>query len=190
MGFALAAALQEAGAEVTLVSGPVHLETPAGVNRINIQTAEEMYRECTRLFPSVDGAILSAAVADFRPAEVSELKIKKTSSSAEEGMTLTLIKNPDILATLGGMKQEEQVLVGFSLETHNETQFAREKLVRKNCDMMVMNSLRHEGAGFKHDTNRVSLMFREGEPVHLPLLTKTETAQRIVTFLKKKFFSA
>ena len=179
MGFALAEALAEAGAEVELVTGPTHLNaTHQRINVHRVESAREMYAAATRLFPQCNGAILSAAVADYRPAEQADHKLKK---QGDEGMTLTLVQNPDILATLGTMKQPGQRLVGFALETDNELQNAEGKLKRKNLDYIVMNSLRDAGAGFGVDTNKVTILGADGSRMESPLMSKQEVARMIVS---------
>ena len=178
MGFALAQALADAGTDVELVSGPTHLGSDhPHIHLTRVESAREMYDAATALFPQCKGAILSAAVADYRPAECADHKLKK---QGDDGMTLTLVQNPDILATLGSMKQEGQTLVGFALETDNELANAQGKLQRKNLDYIVMNSLREEGAGFGVDTNRVHIISRDGNRTDSPLLSKKEIAQLIV----------
>ena len=179
MGFALAQALADAGAEVELVTGPTHLNvsTCQRINVHRVESAREMYAAATEVFPRCNGAILSAAVADYRPAECADHKLKKNGS---EGMTLELVQNPDILATLGGMKKEGQRLIGFALETDHELENAQGKLQRKNLDYIVMNSLRDEGAGFGVDTNKVTIMGRDGSHQESPLLGKPEIARLIV----------
>ncbi len=179
MGFALAEALAEAGAEVELVTGPTHLNaTHQRINVHRVESAREMYAAATGLFPQCNGAILSAAVADYRPAEQADHKLKK---QGDEGMTLTLVQNPDILATLGTMKQPGQRLVGFALETDNELQNAKGKLKRKNLDYIVMNSLRDAGAGFGVDTNKVTILGADGSRMESPLMSKQEVARMIVS---------
>ena len=178
MGFALAQSLAEAGADVELETGPTHLTiNHPGIHVVRVESAREMYDAATSVFPRCCGAILSAAVADYRPAVCADHKIKK---QGDEGMTLTLVQNPDILATLGSMKQEGQTLVGFALETDNETVNAENKLQRKNLDFIVMNSLRESGAGFGVDTNRVHIIGRDGSRIDSPLLSKQEVARLIV----------
>lgn len=179
MGFALAEALAEAGAEVELVTGPTHLNaTHQRINVHRVESAREMYAAATGLFPQCNGAILSAAVADYRPAEQADHKLKK---QGDEGMTLTLVQNPDILATLGTMKQPGQRLVGFALETDNELQNAEGKLKRKNLDYIVLNSLRDAGAGFGVDTNKVTILGADGSRMESPLMSKQEVARMIVS---------
>lgn len=178
MGFALAEALAAHGAEVDLVAGPTHLTTTAaGVRRWNVESAREMYAQATSLFPECSAAILSAAVADYRPEHAADHKLKK---QGDEGMTLHLVQNPDILATLGTMKQQNQTLIGFALETDNEQANAQRKLERKNLDFIVLNSLRDAGAGFGVDTNRVTIMSRNGDCYTSPLMSKREVAEEIV----------
>ena len=182
MGFALAEALAGAGAIVELVTGPTTLSTTNSpfsdrIHVTRVESAREMYAAATTVFPQCNGAILSAAVADYRPAECANHKLKKQGA---DGMTLQLVQNPDILATLGSMKQEGQTLVGFALETDNEESNARHKLEKKNLDFIVLNSLRDKGAGFGVDTNKVTIIGRDGSRKESPLLTKQEVARLIV----------
>ena len=178
MGFALADALANAGADVELVSGPTHLGVShPRIHLTRVESACEMYDAATAAFPTCRGAILSAAVADYRPAECADHKLKKNGS---EGMLLELVQNPDILATLGTMKQQGQTLVGFALETDNELQNAQGKLQRKNLDYIVMNSLRDAGAGFGTDTNKVTIIGADNSLCESPLLSKHEIAQLII----------
>ena len=178
MGFALAQALADAGAEVELVSGPTSLSiNHPRIHRTSIESAREMYTAATEVFPHCNGAILSAAVADYRPAECADHKLKK---NGNEGMHLDLVQNPDILATLGSMKTSEQTLVGFALETDNEETNAQHKLEKKNLDYIVLNSLRDKGAGFGVDTNKVTIIARDGSHKESPLLSKQEVAKMIV----------
>ncbi len=179
MGFALAEALADAGADVELVTGPtsLNISTSQRVNVHRVESAREMYAAATEVFPRCRGAILSAAVADYRPAECADHKLKKNGS---EGMTLELVQNPDILATLGGMKREGQTLVGFALETDNEEANAQRKLEKKNLDYIVLNSLRDKGAGFGVDTNKVYIIGRDGSRTESPLLSKREVARLII----------
>ena len=178
MGFALAQALADAGAEVELVAGPTSLKIDhPRVKVTRIESAREMYAAATEVFPHCNGAILSAAVADYRPSECADHKLKKNGS---EGMHLDLVQNPDILATLGTMKTDRQTLVGFALETDNEEANAQHKLEKKNLDYIVLNSLRDAGAGFGVDTNKVTIISRNGNRKESPLLSKKEVAQLIV----------
>jgi phosphopantothenoylcysteine decarboxylase/phosphopantothenate--cysteine ligase len=179
MGFALAEALAKEGAEVELVTGPTHLNvsTYQRINLHRVESAREMYAAATEVFPHCNGAILSAAVADYRPAECADHKLKKNGS---EGMHLELVQNPDILATLGGMKTAAQTLVGFALETDNEEANAQRKLEKKNLDYIVLNSLRDKGAGFGVDTNKVTIIGRDGSHKESPLMSKQEVAHLII----------
>ena len=178
MGFALAEALAEVGAEVELVSGPTALgiDHPQ-VHLTRVESAREMYAAATTHWPSCKGAILAAAVADYRPATTADHKLKK---HGDEGMTLTLVQNPDILATLGSTKRDGQTLVGFALETDNELANAESKLQRKHLDHIVMNSLRDAGAGFGVDTNKVTILSADGSRTESALLSKKEIARMIV----------
>ncbi|MBL8003415.1 MAG: bifunctional phosphopantothenoylcysteine decarboxylase/phosphopantothenate--cysteine ligase CoaBC [Flavobacteriales bacterium] len=177
MGFALAEEAALRGARVELVTGPVALLTDrAGIHRTDVVSAAEMAAACKALFPTCDLAIASAAVADWRPANPAAAKLKK--GTALEALTLE--PTEDILAWMGAHKQGGQLLVGFALETDNELEHARGKLMRKNLDLVVLNSLRDDGAGFGHDTNRVTLIGRDTDPEALPLLSKAQVAQRIL----------
>lgn len=177
MGFALAEEAALRGARVELVTGPVALRTDrAGIHRSDVVSAAEMAAACKALFPTCDMAIASAAVADWRPARPATAKLKK--GTALEALTLE--PTEDILAWMGAHKLGGQLLVGFALETDNELEHARGKLMRKNLDLVVLNSLRDDGAGFGHDTNRVTLIGRDTDPEALPLLSKAQVAQRIL----------
>ena len=178
MGFALAEALAKAGAEVELVTGPTSLAVShPRINVTRVESAREMYAAATEAFKDCRGAILSAAVADYRPENCADHKLKK---QGDDGMTLHLVQNPDILATLGSMKHEGQTLVGFALETDNEEANAQSKLQRKNLDYIVLNSLRDKGAGFGVDTNKVTILGRDGSRTDSPLMSKKEVAELIV----------
>ena len=178
MGFALAEACAERGAEVTLVAGPVSLETHHPlIKRVNVESAEEMYQAAMAAFPASDAAILCAAVADYRPEQVAAQKLKR---ETEGEMTLHLVPNKDIAASLGAIKRKEQVLLGFALETNDENAHASDKLKRKNLDFIVLNSLRDAGAGFRCDTNKITLLNRAGVSKAFPLKSKQEVAADIV----------
>ncbi|ATL47287.1 bifunctional phosphopantothenoylcysteine decarboxylase/phosphopantothenate--cysteine ligase CoaBC [Chitinophaga caeni] len=180
MGIAIAEALAMQGAQVQLVLGPTKLSTQMpGIEVIPVQTAAQMYDACMAGFNEVNIAVLAAAVADYRPATVAENKIKKT--AAVDGLQLEMEKTQDILKTLGGMKKAGQILIGFSLETNNEKEFALKKLKDKNLDLIVLNSLRDEGAGFNHDTNKVTIIRKDGREIDLPLQSKQAVAQEIVS---------
>jgi phosphopantothenoylcysteine decarboxylase / phosphopantothenate---cysteine ligase len=179
MGIAIAEALAEAGAEVTLILGPTYLSTTAsGVNTIRVVTAADMLHSSEAHFNTSDVVVMAAAVADYRPKFVADKKIKKGEG---DELTLELEKTQDILRTLGANRPEGQVLVGFSLETNNEKEFALKKLREKNLDLIVMNSLNDKGAGFNYDTNKVTLFDRNGTATDLPLKSKQEVAKDIVT---------
>jgi len=182
MGFALAEALYEKGADVTLISGPTHQNKKYnGIKLIQVSTAEEMYNACIDLHDEMDIEIMAAAVADYKPANVSAEKIKKDKT----GFTLSLEKTKDILATLGERKQK-QFLVGFALETNNERAYAKNKLAAKNADMIVMNSLKDKNAGFGYNTNKVSVFFKDGTEKDLQLAGKKEIAEQIVQLIIQK----
>ncbi len=181
MGFALAEACAQQGAEVTLIAGPVSLTTVhPNIHRVDVESAEEMYEAAMAAFPDADAGILCAAVADYRPETQADEKIKRESRGE---MTLHLVPNKDIAASLGAIKREGQVLVGFALETNNEATNAESKLKRKNLDFIVLNSLRDAGAGFRCDTNKISIIDRQGESVSYPLKLKQGVAADIVNKL-------
>ena len=182
MGFALAEACAELGAEVNLVCGPVNLSiSHPNINRIDVECAEDMYKEAVRLFSKTDAAILCAAVADFTVKNAATEKIKRKGDE----LLLQLVPTKDIAAHLGQMKQLGQLLVGFALETTNEKENAKTKLVNKNLDFIILNSLNDPGAGFSCDTNKVTILSANEEKVY-PLKTKKEVACDIVEELCKK----
>lgn len=177
MGFALAEECARRGAEVTLIAGPVQLQANhPRIRRIDVESAEEMYAASQVGFADADAAVLCAAVADYRPEATADKKIKRETG---EQLTLRLQPTKDIAASLGAAKREGQVLVGFALETNNEQQNAEGKLERKNLDFIVLNSLNDDGAGFRHDTNKISIIDRKGRTDY-PLKLKTEVAQDII----------
>ena len=183
MGYALAIEFANQGADVILVSGPTHLEIRhPKVKKISVMSAREMYEVANEYFTASNVAILSAAVADFRPETAAEQKIKKTSNS--QTMDLHLVQNPDILASLGSKKKENQILVGFALETNDELANAKKKLEKKNLDFIVLNSLQDAGAGFGYDTNKVTFVFRDGKVEQEPLKSKKEVAADIAKRVK------
>ena len=159
MGFALAEECARRGADVTLVAGPVSLECSDKIRRIDVESCEEMYQASVQAFANSDGAILCAAVADFRPTEVADKKIKRE----KDDLVIRLAPTHDIAAELGRMKRAGQVLVGFALETNDEQQNALHKLEKKHLDFIVLNSLRNEGTCFRSDDNQVSIISREGQ---------------------------
>jgi phosphopantothenoylcysteine decarboxylase/phosphopantothenate--cysteine ligase len=175
MGYAVAEAAARRGARVTLVSGPVTLEPPAGVEHIAVRTAEEMRHAIVERLPVSTIAIFAAAVADYRPAETQTEKIKRN----KHPLTIRLEPTPDILAEAANTKGV-RLIVGFAAETDHVAENAREKLASKNADLIVANDVTAEGAGFDHDTNIVSLFSRDGRDLALPKLSKSEIAQRIL----------
>lgn len=181
MGYALAETAQSLGAEVILVSGPSHLEPPRGVELIRVQSAQEMYDATVDAFHRADIAVLTAAVADYRPKAQAGSKIKKSTDT----MTIELEPTADILKNLGETKRHGQITVGFALETDHELENAKKKLNAKNCDLIVLNSLRDEGAGFGHDTNRVTLVARN-KIRELQLKPKAEVADDIWLFIREE----
>ena len=184
MGFALAQAFARLGAEVTLVCGAVtaSLRDPYGtIHRIDALSAQTMYEACTAAWPQMDCAILCAAVADFAPAQTAEQKIKKLPGQTD--LTIQLSVTPDIAQALGQTKRQDQKLIGFALETEHEKENALRKLERKNMDLIVLNSLREEGAGFGVDTNRVTLLTASGNSEEMPLQSKADVADKIVEII-------
>ena len=180
MGIAIAEALADSGAQVTLVLGPTHLQAShPNIKTIKVRSAEEMYDAATKAFPESSIAVMAAAVADYKPATQAKDKIKK----AGDTLTLELVKNPDILATLGHLKTNRQIVAGFALETIDEEAHALEKLHRKGADMIVLNSLQDEGAGFGHDTNKVTILEANGNKTPLALQSKQNVAIEIVNHL-------
>ena len=174
MGYAVAEALAERGAKVTLVSGRTSLPTPDGVERVDVLSAEDMWQECVARFEGCDGAVMCAAVADYTPCVVAEQKLKK----GDDDMKIELRRTKDIAATLGANKGG-RLLVGFAMETEHEQEHAKAKLSRKNFDFIVLNSLREAGAGFRGDTNVVTLIDKDNVEA-LPLMSKREVAHKIV----------
>ncbi|MEL7600152.1 MAG: bifunctional phosphopantothenoylcysteine decarboxylase/phosphopantothenate--cysteine ligase CoaBC [Proteiniphilum sp.] len=178
MGFALAEECAARGAEVLLISGPTALKTTnPRIWRTDVESAQQMLDAAVGAFPVVDAAILSAAVADFRPTLQWQEKIKRND---RDELILTLTANPDIAASLGLMKESHQTLVGFALETNDEEQNALKKLGKKNLDFIVLNSMRDEGAGFGGDTNKVTILSRDGNKISFGLKSKKEVAKDII----------
>jgi len=182
MGFAIAEALARNGAQVELVTGPTtqHTENPL-INVTHVMSAEDMYNACNKLFPTADIAVLSAAVADYKPAVVAEQKIKKKDAT----LSLELTKTTDIAAALGKRKHNGQILVGFALETEHEEDNAIKKLEAKNFDMIVLNSLNDAGAGFGHNTNKIAIIDRQKTKT-FDLKDKKEVANDIVNAIVEK----
>ncbi len=177
MGIAICEELVRRGADVQLVLGPsVQQVRVPGIQIHHVQTAQQMYEACVDQFKRADVAIMSAAVADYTPAKIASEKIKKN----EDALSLALVRTKDILKTLGSQKKNGQILVGFALETQHESEYARHKLASKNADIIVMNSLRDEGAGFGHDTNKVTIFEKSGRELTYERKPKQQVAKDIV----------
>lgn len=174
MGYAIAACLQELGASVTLITGPTNLPIPKGVDSINVMSAADMYEAVKELFPTTDISVFSAAVSDYQPETKSHIKMKKSDSD----LSIPMKRTPDIAARMGRLKKAGQITIGFALETHEEEENAKGKLQRKNFDLVVLNSLQDKGAGFGHDTNKVTFVSKNGLE-HEPLQSKKEVAEKL-----------
>jgi phosphopantothenoylcysteine decarboxylase/phosphopantothenate--cysteine ligase len=186
MGIAIARELEKRGAQVTLVLGPSSIPVGQnGIQLVKVQSAEEMYQACNKIFDSMDIAVMSAAVADYTPVAKASEKIKKKT----DNFTIELTKTKDILHSLGQRKKQGQVLVGFALETENERNYALDKLAKKNADWIVMNSLNDPGAGFGTDTNKITLFGRDGEELFFNTKTKTEVANDIIETIIRKHYA-
>ena len=181
MGYAIAGALADRGATVTLVTGRTSLPTPAGVTRVDVLSAADMYSAAVEAFTTADGAIMCAAVADYTPATVAEHKIKKS----DDDMSIPLVRTKDIAAALGAVKGDK-LLVGFALESDAGVESAQGKLTRKNLDFIVLNSLTDKGAGFGVDTNKVTFIDHSGSTT-LPLMSKADVAQKIVDKIEQHY---
>ncbi len=182
MGYALAQNLAAQGATVTLISGITNLPVPDGVQRIDVTSAEEMYQAVMQCVDKQDIIIHSAAVADYTPKVKSPIKIKKNDNE----LTIELVKTKDIAAAVGAIRSPKQLHIGFALETNDEVAHAKGKLQRKNLDMIVLNSLQEQGAGFGHDTNKITLIDHEGQK-EFTLKSKTAVAQDIVEAIIEKW---
>ena len=186
MGLAIAKELYNRGADVTLIMGPSQLDFSSnGISLIKVTTAEEMYAAANEIFDKADIAVMAAAVADYTPVTKAGEKIKKN----EEKITLELAKTKDILKSLGEKKKPGQVLVGFALETNNEKENALDKLKKKKADMIVLNSLRDEGAGFGHDTNKITIFDKGGQEFDFAKKTKEEAAKDIVDTIIRLYYA-
>lgn len=186
MGYALAHVLAAEGAHVDLVSGPTHLEvTDSNINVHRVTSAQEMFEVSVKLFPKADLSVMAAAVADYAPKTVADQKIKKK----EGGMTIALAKTKDIAAELGQMKKNGQVMVGFALETENEEINASKKIKSKNFDLIVLNSLNDSGAGFGHDTNKISIIDKQNKIHKFELKSKQAVAKDIVDTIIDSFYA-
>jgi phosphopantothenoylcysteine decarboxylase/phosphopantothenate--cysteine ligase len=182
MGIAIADEFAAKGNDVILVKGPTHLHPQQNsVKEVNVQTAAQMFEACSQYFKQCNVIVFAAAVADYTPKYVSETKIKKK----EEQFSIELIKTKDIAGELGKLKTDKQVVVGFALETDNEFENAQEKLKKKNMDCIVLNSMRDEGAGFGHDTNRITIIDKNGNTTKFDLKPKAEVAKDIVDYVNK-----
>ncbi|WP_343535150.1 bifunctional phosphopantothenoylcysteine decarboxylase/phosphopantothenate--cysteine ligase CoaBC [Pedobacter sp.] len=181
MGFALAETLYQLGAEVTLIAGPTSLKSGNGIKRIDVTSAAEMLNACIAQFSKTDITVMSAAVADYTPVEVAQQKIKKK----EDHFNIELKKTTDILATLGKQKSDRQLLVGFALETTDEENYAKEKLKKKNLDLIVLNSLNDKGAGFKSETNKITIFNKALEKTAFETKSKAEVAKDICAEILK-----
>ena len=182
MGYALASEFATLGASVILVSGPTTLPTPGPqIERIDVTTAAEMYEVASGHFATCDVAVLAAAVADYRPTSVASEKIKKSESES----SIALTKTKDIAAAFG-QEKNKQVLVGFALETENEIENAKAKLLKKNLDIIVLNSLREKGAGFGFDTNKITILDKENKIRDFELKNKQEVAKDIVDVVQER----
>lgn len=183
MGIAIAEELARQGASVELILGPSKLSSSVpNVTTTNVQTAQDMYKAATKHFKKADIAVMAAAVADYRPKTVADKKLKK----GDFDLTIPLERTQDIAAALGKIKKKKQIIIGFALETNDELKNAKGKLKRKNFDMIVLNSLKDKGAGFQHDTNKVTFI-TEKEVKAMPLKSKVEVAEDIVAFIAKQF---
>lgn len=181
MGGAIALACAERGAKVNFVSGPVqHLPNHPNITISHIVSAEDLLKESKKYFKDADITIFTAAVVDYRPETQSGTKIKKDKGS----LSLTLVPNPDIAMELGKLKKNGQITVGFALETDNEEEHAKTKLDKKNLDLIVLNSLNHEGAGFSHDTNKVTIFKRDNKKISFELKSKTQVAEDLIDVIE------
>jgi phosphopantothenoylcysteine decarboxylase/phosphopantothenate--cysteine ligase len=182
MGIEIAIALQKAGADTTLVVGPISEFIPGGLTVVRVNSAREMFDACSNVFADSDIAVMAAAVADYRPKQVAPQKIKK----GDEEVTIQLVKNPDILKYCGSIKRSNQVLVGFALETNNEEENAKAKLANKKADIIVLNSLNDPQAGFGKETNKVTIFENTGKVHRLAVLSKKQVAESIVSIITNR----
>ena len=185
MGIAIAAELKQRGADVTLVLGPSSETIPAGINIVRVKSAEEMYNACQAIFNKTDIAVMSAAVADYKPSSVAAEKIKKK----DQTFSVELTKTKDILKSLGEQKKNGQLLVGFALETNNEKEYALGKLRSKNADMIVLNSLNDRGGGFGTDNNKITIFDKEGNEFPFEMKSKKMVAADIVNLIINKIYA-
>jgi phosphopantothenoylcysteine decarboxylase/phosphopantothenate--cysteine ligase len=181
MGFALADELARLGADVTLITGPTAQKSAQTLKRIDVVSAQDMFDACSSIFLETDITVMCAAVADYRPKLVATQKIKKQDGD----LVLELEKTTDILASLGRAKKEHQILVGFALETNDEENYAKGKLEKKNLDLVVLNSLNDKGAGFKSDTNKITIFNKALERTVFETKSKTDVAKDICAAILK-----
>ncbi len=187
MGFSLAEAFASLGANVTLITGPVQLTLKSNnINRIDVESADQMYQKCMQFFPDSNIVIMAAAVADFKPAQQADNKIKKEDKPL---MDIKLHPTKDILKSMGALKTKNQILGGFALETDNELANAKSKLHNKNLDFVVLNSLNDKGAGFHHDTNKIKWIDKNNNILDFDLKTKDEVAFDIVNQIMIEFLT-
>ena len=185
MGIAIAEEMKKRGADVTLVLGPSDIKVQSGIKLINIESAADMLEACEKIFPSTDMAIMSAAVADYTPLSIASEKIKKTDTD----LSIQLTKTKDILKLMGALKTKDQIVVGFALETNNEKENALKKLSAKNADLMILNSLQDAGAGFGHDTNKITIFDKTGKAFPFDMKSKKEVAIDIVNTIIQLFYA-
>ena len=185
MGVAIADEMKRRGGDVTLVLGPSNVKVNGDIKVIHVKSAAEMFNACEKAFPVSDITVMSAAVADYTPVHVATNKIKKT----ETEFTVSLTKTKDILKKLGELKTGKQILVGFALETNNETENALKKLESKNADLIILNSLQDSGAGFGHDTNKITIFDRAGKSYPFDIKPKKEVAVDIVNTIIQQFYA-
>jgi phosphopantothenoylcysteine decarboxylase/phosphopantothenate--cysteine ligase len=189
MGFSLAKSFAVEGADVTVIHGPVNMVvTDLRIKKISVSSAADMYEACTAQFPICDIFISAAAVADFTPVDPSSQKIKKTYAGGNL-LNLQLKPTKDILHEMSKFKQPHQIVIGFALETHDELENARKKLIAKNLDMIIINSLADKGAGFQYDTNKISILDKHNNLITFELKTKAEAAQDIVNTISHQLYA-
>lgn len=184
MGFSLAEAAQKAGAKVTLIAGPVSLNTPYGIERINVESAEQMLAASEKACENAELFIASAAVADYRPAQVSEQKIKKT----EQGdlSSIALVKNPDIVQTIAAKTEQRPFVVGFAAETQDVQAYAKDKLARKNLDLIIANNVAELGIGFNSDENAVTVISKQGTVTDISRCSKIQLASQLISIIAQQ----
>ncbi len=186
MGIAIAEELSHRGAQVTLILGPSAISVPESIDKIiRVESSDEMYQAAVKVWSNCQLGVFAAAVADYKPKEVANQKIKKLGDT----ISMDLVKTIDILQSIGKSKGVDQILVGFALETQNELENAKQKIAKKNLDMIVLNSLNDKGAGFEQDTNRITLIDSENKITKFELKTKREVAIDIVNSIESKYFS-